>query len=478
MKKIFLLTTIVFTVNIACAQWQADTRLTNDTNFSATSFNGARTMTASGNVLHVIWSEDRDGNREIYCKRSPDQGLSWGADVRLTNNIAGSIFPSVIASSSEVHVVWEEYRDGINGEIYYKRSADGGLTWGTDTRLTFNPANSFSPSAAVSGSVVHVVWFDQRDGNNEIYYKRSPDGGLTWGADTTLTINIAASAFPSVAVSGSEVHVVWEEYRDGNGEMYYKRSTDGGLTWGADTRLTFNAANSFSPSISVSGSLINIAWHDERDANQEIYTKRSPDGGLSWGTDTRVTNDPSVSSYVSVTVSGSNVHVAWIDERDGNTELYYNRSTDGGISWGGDARLTNDSARSTDPAVDVTGSIVHIVWTDARDNFPVYTGNYEIYYKRDSTGNALGVEDVMEDPVQQISIYPNPNNGTFYFSTNKSINSGNIKTTLYNLSGKIIFEKKVNVNDRIKISNTDDGIYFLRITSENYTVMKKFLIVK
>ena len=76
---------------------------------------------------------------------------------------------------------------------------------------------------------MHVVWYDNRDGNNEIYYKRSTDAGINWGADTRLTNNTAYSEYPSVAVSGSVVHVVWNDYRDGNSEIYYKRNPTGNL---------------------------------------------------------------------------------------------------------------------------------------------------------------------------------------------------------------------------------------------------------
>ncbi|MBK8381495.1 MAG: hypothetical protein IPL16_06280 [Ignavibacteria bacterium] len=40
---------------------------------------------------------------------------------------------------------------------------------------------------ASSGPVVHVVWYDYRDGNSEIYYKRLIDGGVSWSADMQLT---------------------------------------------------------------------------------------------------------------------------------------------------------------------------------------------------------------------------------------------------------------------------------------------------
>jgi hypothetical protein len=74
-------------------------------------------------------------------------------------------------------VVWIDSRDG-NYEIYYKRSTDAGATWSSDTRLTNAPLNSWWASISAADSVVHVLWTDYRDGNYEIYYKRNPTGNL------------------------------------------------------------------------------------------------------------------------------------------------------------------------------------------------------------------------------------------------------------------------------------------------------------
>ncbi len=247
MKK--LIYTLVFFLIVHCiliiedcsAQWQPDVRLTNNTAFSYTSANNAWCIASSGSVVHVVWNDSRDGNNEIYYKRSTDAGVNWEADTRLTNNTSNSQLPSVAVSGSDVYVVWNEYRDG-NWEIYCKHSTDAGLNWSSDVRLTINPALSLSPSVTVSGSDVHVVWRDFRDSNHEIYYKRSTNSGTTWSADTRLTNNTAISGDPAVSVSGSFVHVVWSDERDGNPEIYCKSSTDAGGSWGADTRLTNNTA--------------------------------------------------------------------------------------------------------------------------------------------------------------------------------------------------------------------------------------------
>ena len=434
---LFLILNSQFLILNCFAQWQPDVRLTNDPAASYTSPNNAWCIAANGDLVHVVWLDERDGNFEIYYKRSTDGGSSWGPDTRLTNNTASSDYPSVSVSGSVVHIVWRDNRDG-NAEIYYNRSTDGGVSWGADTRLTNAPAESHTPSVSLSGQVVHVVWEDNRDGNREIYYKRSTDAGVSWSADTRLTNNSAASYSPSVSVSGSVVHVVWFDSRDGNLEIYYKRSTDGGVSWGADARLTNNTAVSGNPSVSVSGSVI---------------------------------------------------HVVWNDNRDGNPEMYYKRSTDGGVSWEADTRLTNNTADSQNPSVSVSGLAVHVVWFDYRN------GNGEIYYKRDPTGNPVGIININSELPKEFSLsqnYPNPFNPTtkIKFQIPKS---GFVNMIVYDILGR---EMAILVNEEMSpgiyeidwdASNYPSGVYYYQLTvssdasttlSAAFTETKKMVLIK
>ncbi|MFZ1320303.1 MAG: sialidase family protein [Ignavibacteria bacterium] len=367
------------------AQWEPDVRLTNFADASYTSFNNARNVASNGNTVHVVWYDNRIDpiNYEIYYKRSTNAGVSWGADIRLTNNTGDSHLPSVSVSGSVVHVAWQDRRDG-NFEIYYKRSTDEGASWGADVRLTNASFESWHPSVSVTGLNVHIVWQDRRDVDDEIYYKRSTDGGLSWEADIRLTNNAAISAIPSVSVSGLLVHTVWSEFRNGNFEIYYKRSSDGGASWGLDTRLTTNSSVSNSACVSASDSVVHVTWTDRRDGNHEIYYKRSSDGGLNWGTDTRLTINSSYSDYPSVTVSGSIVHIVWQDSRNPKDDIYYKCSTDGGVSWESDTRLTVNvtGAGAWNPSVSVSGPAVHVVWND-------YRIGSEIWYKRNPTGSRI-----------------------------------------------------------------------------------------
>ncbi|MDQ5871184.1 MAG: exo-alpha-sialidase, partial [Acidobacteriota bacterium] len=112
----------------------------------------------------------------------------WEPDRRLTRNDAASQtsinFARSIAADERgrVHVAWADERDG-NREIYYQRSIDGGVSWGAPARLTVAPGSSYNPSIAAQGDRVHVAWWDTRSGAHQIYHKRSLDGGATWETD-------------------------------------------------------------------------------------------------------------------------------------------------------------------------------------------------------------------------------------------------------------------------------------------------------
>ena len=54
-----------FNIQNSYAQWEPDVRLTNATGSSTVSVNNAWCIAANGNVLHVVWYDNRDGDWEI-----------------------------------------------------------------------------------------------------------------------------------------------------------------------------------------------------------------------------------------------------------------------------------------------------------------------------------------------------------------------------------------------------------------------------
>ncbi len=129
---------------------------------------------------------------------------------------------------------------------------------------------------------VHVVWQDNRNGNDEIYYKRSTDGGVTWDADRRLTNNNFKSNFPSAVAMGKTIIIVWSDLREGNAEIFGLRSVDNGDTWSADIRLTNSPRESLEPKIAMEGAFAFLTWHELSDVatNWEVESRFSTDGGV------------------------------------------------------------------------------------------------------------------------------------------------------------------------------------------------------
>ena len=110
-----------------------------------------------------------------------------------------------------------------NAEIYYKKSTDGGSTW-TTKRLTNNSGNSYSPAIALdSNNYIQVAWYDYIGGDNQIFHKRSTNGGATW-TTKRLTYSSGGSVHPAITTdSGNNIHVVWHGNAPGNNEIFYKK---------------------------------------------------------------------------------------------------------------------------------------------------------------------------------------------------------------------------------------------------------------
>jgi len=364
-----------FLTSYALADWSPAKRLTWNSGWSRYP---AMAVDSSGTV-HVIWSDETPGNYQIYYKRSTDGGTTWDAIRRLTWTSGGSYEAAIAVDSGQaVHIVWYEYTPG-NNEIGYKRSTDGGTTWAAVQYLTSTLGGSFSPSIAVDTTgAVHVVWYDDTVGNDEIYYRGSPDGGKTWTAVQRLSWTSGGSEGTAID-SGDALHVVFSDDTPGNYELYHKRSPDGGATWVAKKRLTWNSGSSYSPVLALdSTSNVHVIWFDHTPGNFEVYYRKSPDGGTTWSAMKRLTWNSGGSSNPAMAIgAGDSIHAVWADDTSENYEIYYRRSPDEGTTWNAVQRLTWTSGASSNPAIDIDSSgTIHVVWQD------YLTGNYEIYYKK------------------------------------------------------------------------------------------------
>jgi len=337
----------------------------------------------SNQHIHVVWQDDISGNYEIYYKKSTDGGNTWTAPSRLVWNSGFSLSPFIaVDSSNNIFLVWQDDSSG-NAEVYFKKSTNSGASWSGTSRMTWNSGDSKNPMIAVAAAnTLYSFWWDDTPGNGEIYFKKSTNSGISWGSLNRMTWNSGHSMIPIAVVdSNGWIHLLWTDYTSGNGEVYYKKSTNGGTAWGPTQRLTWNSGESWLNDVSVdSANNIHIVWDDASPGNTEIYYKRSTTGGDSWGPSGRLTWNSGESYSPSVYADPTNgIHVVWHDFSSGNFEVYYKKGSNSGASWGPLSRMTWNSGYSLSPRINgVNSSNLRLLWQDSTP------GNYEIFFKKTS----------------------------------------------------------------------------------------------
>lgn len=250
--------------------------------------------------------------------------------------------------------------------------------WGPDTQLVYMRGIGWDPRAVCWGDTIHLVWWQNAAFlGDEIFYKRSTDCGLTWGPDILLSLqNDDASVMPTVGVNGNFVHVVWKDEHAG---VCYRKSNDGGDTWLPIDTLP--NAGLIEPWILVDGyNLYVIAGFGTGDI---LFTK-STDNGNTWQPGQPVTHSCGAGRIKKL--ASSILLISHQDDSLGSWEIFLLKSTNDGNSWDNVYLVSEDDSWSGQrPAMDIDDSAgIHICWFDYKYSPYPWTG--DIFYRagRDS----------------------------------------------------------------------------------------------
>src|SRR5918999_2302423 len=229
-----------------------------------------------------------------------------------------------LAGPNEQIVFFSE-RDG-NQEVYVMNASDGS----NQTRLTSVNASDSDPSW--SPDHTKIAFESDRDGNSNIYVMNADGSGLT-----QLTDEPADDSNPSWSPDGTKI--AFNTDRDSTGEdfenqeIYVMNAADGSN----QTRLTNSPTWDTLPRWSPDGT--KIAFYSERDVNGNIYVMNAADGS----NQTRLTTSPTWDSFPSWSPNGTKI--AFDSAKDANLEIYVMNAADGS----GQTRLTNNTAAEGEP---------------------------------------------------------------------------------------------------------------------------------
>ncbi len=188
--------------------------------------------------LYMSWTSFDGSASEIFFSRSTDGNQTWSPPFSVAdNNVQGSI-PGV-APDGTVYVVFGRniFLGPTPGTIEFVKSTDGGATFSTP---------------AVAANITAIPWYLPDPFNNWVNF-RSP------------------ASLPGFAVSptNGNLYIVWADYRNGDSDIYFARSTDGGDTWSTPVRLNDdpvgNGIDQWQPQVTVApNGRVAVMWFDRR----------------------------------------------------------------------------------------------------------------------------------------------------------------------------------------------------------------------
>ncbi|MCX7837352.1 MAG: hypothetical protein N2323_05275, partial [candidate division WOR-3 bacterium] len=289
-------------------------------------------------------------------------------------------FPQIAFDGNNYLVVWEDLRNG--GNIFGTRVTPEGIVLDT-VGILISVAEGFqgSPSVVFGGNNYFVVWEDYRNGNSDIYGARiNPEGVVLDPNGIPICTRADYQSYPSVAFDGINYFVVWiDEYY--HGTIYGARVSQDGIL--IDTNSIRISSHEYVEALSVvfGGENYLVVWSEE----ENIYGARiTPSGIVLDPEGILISGARDEQYYPSVAFDGINYFVVWEDWRNENVDIYGARVSQNGIVI--DPRGIPISIETGDqqyPKITYGGNYYFVVWEDFR-------GQGDIFGTRVTTnGNVL-----------------------------------------------------------------------------------------
>lgn len=263
----------------------------------------------------------------IQVFRSNDNGLTFGAGVTAFTQAGASMDKEWItvdnfagAGQGNVYLIGRDF--GSSAGVVFTRSIDGGSTWSTPITIVSGNQGAFVTVNADHS--VSVFWL-QTGSPQTIRTRRSTDGGLTFGATTTvaslLTTGVngdmgltrtaagggsfRSNAFPSVVSNPTQPGVIYVAYADNpagtdKADVFFTQSNNYGATWSTPIVVNTDGTgrDQWQPAIRITpnGQRLSVSWYDRRlDSNNSLIDYFARTAAISGTTTTFAAADTRIS---------------------------------------------------------------------------------------------------------------------------------------------------------------------------------------
>jgi len=258
-----------------------------------------------------------------FFTRSIDSGETWSKETVLDStpfsalDVKAPMGSPAVSSDGTLYVAYPCYdlSQKVHAGFVLATSTDGGVSFTRNFILQPSPNRDTLSKGGfrlvadpTKADHLALFWLDSRNGDNDIYSSTTFNGGASWS--DTMRVNddeigngiLQDMLWPTFSADG-KLAVVWRDRRNGKDtgyasatDTYYAFSTDGGLTFSKNFRMSDSTApyetildspgNDFMSAALVNDTLF-AAWADTRTSTTqipqlEIYFAKAAIGQSSW----------------------------------------------------------------------------------------------------------------------------------------------------------------------------------------------------
>jgi hypothetical protein len=469
---------------------------------------------------------------------STNGGTNWiGIDSctgQSTSNHGGS--PGVAINNNGVFVLTHNglFIPGAYGHF----STDFGTTWSnastiigsqTDDKCVSPTTADYDPASSYFGRIYHarVVFTSPFP----VDFSYSTNGGTSWVPSFAINNSPplrCSGAYVKTGIDG-KVYACWAGVNSispfPENLIGLAVSTNGGDNWSVNQNIyAVNGINGTLPSkgsIRVNGlpnlgidksngprrGWLYIATTEQNLApagsDPDIILHYSSNNGTNWSPGIRVNKDPvnngKIQYFPSIDVDSTGaVNILYYDDRNTSSdsaEVYLSRSKDGGSTWteflvsshrfkpkpipGGAAGYQGDHI-----TLQSSGNKLYAMWMDD------YSGLYQVWLAPIDI-STIGIRNITTEIPDKFNLqqnYPNPFNPStkikFDLPLRRGVGGMIVSLKIYNITGR---EISTLVNENLQAgsyevtfdgANMPSGVYFYRLTTDNYSQSKKMTLIK
>jgi hypothetical protein len=181
-------------------------------------------IAASADEYYVSWdTKDSKGTEISLIKGHKDSNNIHNVTQlgKLNNEGIDGGESQVTADGDQVIVSWTSLVPIDKKYVYISNSMNNGNDFGDN--IPISSTNSSNVENILINDNTYIVWQDIIDGNEEIFYTKSNANGTSIDKPINVSNSIGISECPSITVSTSGIHIIWEDDTTGNHEVLYKR---------------------------------------------------------------------------------------------------------------------------------------------------------------------------------------------------------------------------------------------------------------